>query len=330
MSSRPGQFLLHFTSAPNCCKINNKKNQTYFYFGELNLTRNKNLVATLLILCCFSGQLLCGIAPDDPVPEKAAETTPPPAEKKKTYVSQFFKDEGEIWAAPFNLDLKASLLFGTILVGTGILIANDEGIYESFKTYQNRNPWVDKVSPKITLLGDWGVDCGIAGLFLLSGVAFKDKKARNTGLMALETLLHTGFLVQVFKHLAGRQRPKVEVGQDYWFGPAAFLTRYHDGYFSRYDSFPSGHTISAWGLATVIAENYKNHFWVPLACYGLATAVGLSRLTEDAHWMSDVFVGAVLGYAIGKMVVRNQNKRLQVSPALSPGGIGLALSYEIK
>jgi membrane-associated phospholipid phosphatase len=80
----------------------------------------------------------------------------------------------------------------------------------------------------------------------------------------------------------------------------------------------------------VIAENYKNHFWVPLVCYGLATMVGLSRLTEDEHWLSDVFVGAVVGYAVGKMVVRNQNRRLQLSPAVTKGGLGLAVSYEIK
>ena len=283
-----------------------------------------------MILCCFSGQLFCGIVTDDTVPEKVAETTPPFAEKKETYVSQFFKDEGEMWTAPFHLDLKAALLFGTVLAGTGILIANDEGIYENFKSYQSRHSWVDKVSPKITLLGDWGIDCGIAGLFFLSGVVIRDQKARDTGLMALETLLHTGFLVQVIKHLAGRQRPKVEHGKDHWFGPTAFFKRYSEGYFSRYDSFASGHTISVWGLATVIAENYKNHFWVPLTCYGLATMVGLSRLTEDAHWFSDVFVGAVLGYAIGKMVVRNQNRRLQLSPAVTPGGMELSLSYEIK
>jgi membrane-associated phospholipid phosphatase len=296
----------------------------------LNLARKKNFLSALLILCCFSGQLLFGIVTDDAVPKKAAETTPPPVEKKETYVSRFFKDDVDIWTAPFNFDLKDSLLFGAVLVGTGILVANDEGIYESFKTFQTRNSWVDNVSPKITMLGDWGIDCGIAGLFFLGGVVIRDKKARNTGLMALETLLHTGFLTQVIKHLAGRQRPNVEGGQDYWFGPGAIFTRYREGYFSRYDSFPSGHTISAWGLATVIAENYKNHFWVPLACYSLATAVGLSRLTEDAHWFSDVFVGAVLGYAIGKMVVRNQNKRLQVAPAVTPVGMGLSVSYQIE
>ena len=99
------------------------------------------------------------------------------------------------------------------------------------RLYQSRHPWVDTVSPKITLLGDWGIDCGIAGLFLLGGVVIKDKKARDTGLMALETLLHTGLLV------AGRQAPgraPASLGrerQDYWFGPGAFFKRYSERFF---------------------------------------------------------------------------------------------------
>ena len=32
---------------------------------------------------------------------------------------------------------------------------------------REQNPWVDKVSPTLSLLGDWGVDCGIAGIFFL-------------------------------------------------------------------------------------------------------------------------------------------------------------------
>jgi membrane-associated phospholipid phosphatase len=299
----------------------------YSISGELNLPRKKNLLVSLMILCCFSGQLLLGAVPDKTGTDEESKVTPPAEEKKEAYLSRFLKDDLEMWTAPFNFDLKGSLIFGAVLVGSGILIANDEAIYRNLKNYQNDNPWVDKVSPKATLLGEWGIDCGIAGLFLLGGMAFKDKKARDTGLMALETLIHTGFLVQVLKHLAGRQRPSVEAGQDYWFGPGAFFNRYNEGYFARYDSFPSGHTISAWGLATVIAENYDDHFWVPLACYGLATAVGISRLTEDAHWFSDVFVGAVLGYFIGRMVVHNRDKRLQIMPAATRGGLGLSVSY---
>ncbi|MBN2400356.1 MAG: phosphatase PAP2 family protein [Candidatus Aminicenantes bacterium] len=289
--------------------------------------RKKHLLASLLVLCCFCGQLLFAAAADDSQAGALKESIPPAKEKKESYFSNFIKDDVEIWTAPFNLDLKGSLLFVAILAGTGVLIANDEAIYKGFKNYQNNHPWVDTISPKASFLGDWGIDCGIAGLFVLSGLAFKDKKARDTGLMALETMMHTGLLAQVFKHLAGRQRPSAEDGQDYWFGPGAFFNRYREGSFARYDAFLSGHTISAWGLATVIAENYKNHFWVPLACYGLATVVGLSRLTEDTHWFSDVFVGAVLGYVIGRMVVRNRNRRLQIAPSVTAGGMGLSVSY---
>jgi hypothetical protein len=40
----------------------------------------------------------------------------------------------------------------------------------------------------------------------------------------------------------------------------------------------------------------------------MATLVGISRLTERAHWASDVFVGGLIGYVCGKQVVANFNK----------------------
>ncbi len=283
---------------------------------------NKPAVA-LLILCLLSAPALAGQeATDDAAPAEGMKLAP--------YKSNFLKDEGRMWGAPLHWDGKDFLVCGAVLAATGALIANDESIYKEFKSFQGNNSWVDKVSPAATLLGDWGVDCGIAGLFFIGGVLAKDHRARDTGLMAWETLLHTGFLVQVVKHLAGRRRPSVEGGIDHWYGPSAFFKRYSEGFFSNYDSFFSGHTVSAWSLATVIAENYRHRSWVPPLCYSLAALVGLSRLTEDAHWLSDVFLGAVVGFAVGKMVVRNQNRRFQLTPALAPGGAGLSFSYEIR
>lgn len=279
---------------------------------------NKSVV-TLLVLCLLSGTVLAG---QDAAPAGKIELTP--------YKSNFLRDEGRMWGAPLHWDVEDFLVCGAVLAATGALIANDEAIYKEFKSFQATNPWVDKASPAVTLLGDWGVDVGIAGLFFLGGLIARDKKARDTGLMAWETLLHTGFLVQVVKHLSGRQRPSVADGVDRWHGPAAFFKRYSEDHFSKYDSFFSGHTVSAWGLATVIAQNYRHRSWVPPVCYGLATLVGLSRLTEDTHWLSDVFLGAVVGYAVGRMVVRNQKRRFQVVPALAPAGAGLSFSYEIR
>ena len=49
------------------------------------------------------------------------------------------------------------------------------------RLYQSRNPWVDKVSPKVTMLGDWGVDCGIAGLFFLGGLIAQGPESQGHG-----------------------------------------------------------------------------------------------------------------------------------------------------
>ena len=67
--------------------------------------------------------------------------------------------------------------------------------------------------------------------------------------------------------------------------------------------FPSGHTVAAFSIATVFAERYRRHRWVPWTAYGLAGLVGFSRVTLQAHFPSDVFVGAVLGYTISHYVV---------------------------
>ena len=196
------------------------------------------------------------------------------------------------------------------------------------KDYQSRNHWVDKVSPVVTQLGDGFINLGIAGGFYLGGLALKDGKARDTARLLVMTFIHTGIVVQLGKHLTGRQRPSYENGIDHWYGPSGFFKRYTED-ISKYDAFPSGHTITAWGTATVIAQMYKDTVVVPILCYSLATMVGLSRVTEDTHWLSDVFLGAALGYAIGKFVVRKRSKKWQVVPLANSQRLALGVVVEL-
>jgi membrane-associated phospholipid phosphatase len=67
-------------------------------------------------------------------------------------------------------------------------------------------------------------------------------------------------------------------------------------------SFPSGHASNAFALATVAERHYG---WkVGVAAYGVAALVGVSRLRQNAHYLSDVLGGATLGYVVGRTVVR--------------------------
>ncbi|MES1222851.1 MAG: phosphatase PAP2 family protein [Bacteroidota bacterium] len=65
---------------------------------------------------------------------------------------------------------------------------------------------------------------------------------------------------------------------------------------SSYNSFPSGHTAQAFAAATFLSEEYGYRFkWMPYAAYGLASSVGMLRMANDRHYISDVLVGAGLG-----------------------------------
>ena len=67
-------------------------------------------------------------------------------------------------------------------------------------------------------------------------------------------------------------------------------------------SFPSGHTSNAFALATVAQRHYGWKIGAP--AYGLACLMGISRIHQDKHWLSDVFAGATLGYISGRTVTR--------------------------
>jgi membrane-associated phospholipid phosphatase len=66
---------------------------------------------------------------------------------------------------------------------------------------------------------------------------------------------------------------------------------------SSYTSFPSGHTTQAFAAATFLSEEYKGRYpWMPYASYTVASSVGLLRMANNRHYISDVLVGAGIGY----------------------------------
>lgn len=66
--------------------------------------------------------------------------------------------------------------------------------------------------------------------------------------------------------------------------------------YSGFNSFPSGHTAQAFAAATFLNEEYKHKYkWFPYASYSIASSVGLLRMANNKHYISDVLVGAGIG-----------------------------------
>ena len=136
--------------------------------------------------------------------------------------------------------------------------------------------------------------------FYLGALARGDSYGQKTAILSIEAFADAEVVSEVIKNISRRRRPiEIPPSGDFsgtWFraGPGLLVNR---------GSFTSGHTAGAFAVATVFAERYRHHRWVPWAAYGLAGLVAFSRVSNQNHFPSDVFAGAVFGYSISHFVV---------------------------
>ncbi|MFH1619610.1 MAG: phosphatase PAP2 family protein [bacterium] len=131
---------------------------------------------------------------------------------------------------------------------------------------------------------------GTAAVFYIAGYLKGSEKNKKTGVLAAEAWLIGSILPGCVKITAGRKRPRSSPDDSDVF---IFL--------SGNDSFPSGHTSSAFAVATVVADSHDSG-WIKTASYSVAGLVGVGRIFQDYHWTSDVLAGAFLGYSSAKLV----------------------------
>lgn len=65
---------------------------------------------------------------------------------------------------------------------------------------------------------------------------------------------------------------------------------------SASNSFPSGHTATAFSGAAFFSQEYKGYSpWLRYSGYALAAGTGVLRIYNNRHWLSDVIAGAGIG-----------------------------------
>jgi len=87
-------------------------------------------------------------------------------------------------------------------------------------------------------------------------------------------------------------------------------------------SFPSGHSASAFAGAAFLQRRYGWSYGVP--AYALATFVAWSRVESKRHWTSDVIAGGAIGIA-SNLVFTHRLSKVTVQPAVVRRGAGLSL-----
>jgi membrane-associated phospholipid phosphatase len=199
---------------------------------------------------------------------------------------------------------------------TGItvgLLFLDARLDKAVKNELSKSKTFDAVTDFIT---DFGAENSLYSVAVFAGLSVltKSNKGVQTSLYAFEAMLNSGMWIRVGKLLAGRERP--EASYEYskhpsgiWKGPINQIINKEKRSVASYDAFPSGHTATIFSVATVFAKQYSDIPIVPVISYTFATIVGISRMYEHAHWASDVFLGAVIGYLCGEATLNFYKQR---------------------
>lgn len=210
-----------------------------------------------------------------------------PARENKVGVSlirNLGHDQLAIWSTPTKVRLRHLYWIIPASGSLAFLAHYDSDISERLP---NGTSFINRSSS----LSNYGIASalGVAGGLYLWGHVKGNEHARETGFLSGEAAVDSFALVTVGKYAAGRERPNaLQHSGDFRSGGA---------------SFPSAHAAVAFSIATVLAHEYPG-IGTKLLSYGAATGISASRVLGREHFVTDVTVGAAIGWFTGWQVYR--------------------------
>jgi membrane-associated phospholipid phosphatase len=253
---------------------------------------------------------------------------------KITLTSYFIllgSDLKQAFTKPFHMTKKDWISTGKFaLVASGLAFV-DKPIQRKALELRNNSPTLQKISRQVTNFGG-PYETYTLGALGAYGFIFKNEKMKTTTLLATQAYITGSAIETVLKFLTGRQRPYVTDSTKVQASPilhGPFYKTPNDPNGKKTNSsFPSGHTTVAFAAATVYAMEYKNRPLIPILAYSAATLIGLSRITENKHWVTDVLTGVAVGYLTGRLVVNNYHRYAKLkAPQQKKNTVSFNLQY---
>jgi membrane-associated phospholipid phosphatase len=162
------------------------------------------------------------------------------------------------------------------------LIYTRQEIY--FAVNAHYNSAADFLAPFVTDLGNGWTAVLVAAVLLF----FSYRKA----LIVASAWALTSLFAQLIKHIVKSPRPKL-----YFMDQVNRIHFVKGMYIDMHDSFPSGHTVTAFMLAVLLTYWSRNKGWGPVFLL-LAILVGYSRMYLSEHFFEDVIPGSVIGVVL--------------------------------
>jgi membrane-associated phospholipid phosphatase len=220
------------------------------------------------------------------------------------------------FTAPLRWDETDWIYFGGALVAIGAAHQFDENVRDHFATGskailnggQDKNSLRD-AAPTVAIIAGTG----------LYAAFIDDHEGYREALSLIEAGAFSGVTAEALGYAIGRERPDATTSANEWRKGG--------------DSFPSLHTTVAFAVGTVFAESGNDDYrWIRrIIGYGVASATGYVRVSENVHWLSDNVAGAALGIATARFVLNREAARdRDVALQFQPVKHGWLISYSTR
>jgi membrane-associated phospholipid phosphatase len=190
---------------------------------------------------------------------------------------------------------------GVAIAATLSLAPLDRPISKEFAEPQwERSRRIHHIAGDVAFLGSGGPFVASA-IVAAAGTAVGPPWLQRFAMHNMEAIALATVVNGVGKGIAGRALPGVETNHAFEVGRG-----FHEGN-GPFVSFPSGHTAAAFAMAATIrgevqrADSTRGPI-VGAIAFGAAAAVGLARVVQRMHWLSDLPVAAVIGAWSGRVV----------------------------
>lgn len=169
------------------------------------------------------------------------------------------------------------LVIPVVLIGYGIIGLESHQL-SSFNT-QIKTEVKEHIDQKLTV-DDFSQYAPLVSIYAIDALGIKSKNSfKDKAIISATSYLIMGLAVNTLKRTSVSERP--------------------DG--TSFNSFPSGHTATAFMGAELLHQEYKDiSIWYSVSGYVVATGTGLFRMYNNRHWLTDVVAGAGIGILSAK------------------------------
>ncbi|MEX2610435.1 MAG: phosphatase PAP2 family protein [Gemmatimonadota bacterium] len=268
---------------------------------------------------------LPGSAHGQSVPEHAAGVL----ETVWTDLRHGFGDIWHVWTSPFHASASDWAGAGMTVAAAGAATPLDDN-FDGWLATHGHTAVVRAFDPvREASVQDFGREGGFevgladigsghkatrfSGILYLGGLVIGSQELRDAAVGCAASIQGNALPRAILYDLVGRARPAVAEGDQYRF------TIPGDGDSWDDNSFFGGHGANAMACATFWNQRFDLGYAEPLL-WALGVGVGVGRVLDRHHWISDAIVGTVFGYAAGRTVAARSLRRAAARDAGDPSG----------